>query len=145
MRDRPLEEQPHIVQFAGILVDIQPDGTYVEVSRINELVKCPVPIPFGASQVHGIYDKDIQDKSPISEQIDTFLRYLNDADIVSGHNIQYDETVINYELERLGRSGDYQPRKVVCTMKDTVDFCRIPGRGIGYKYPKLNELYKKLF
>lgn len=30
-------------------------------------------------------------------------------------------------------------------MKDTVDFCKIPGRGVGYKYPKLNELYKILF
>ena len=95
--------------------------------------------------MHGIYDKDVVDKQPIADQIDHFLRYLNGADIVCGHNIEYDETVINYELERLRRKGDYQPQKVVCTMKDTVEFCKLPGRGIGYKYPKLNELYKVLF
>lgn len=144
-RDRPLEEQPHIVQFAGIMIDIQPDGTYQEIDRVNELVKPPVSIPFGASQVHGIYDKDVVDELPISQKVDVFLRYLNGAHIVLGHNIEYDETVINYELERLGRKGDYQPQNIICTMKDTVDFCQIPGRGIGYKYPKLNELYKKLF
>jgi len=62
-----------------------------------------------------------------------------------GHNIEYDESVVNYELERLARRGDYNPQKTLCTMKSTVDFCAIPGRGIGFKYPKLNELYKKLF
>ncbi len=30
-------------------------------------------------------------------------------------------------------------------MKSTVDFCAIPGRGIGFKFPKLNEIHKKLF
>ena len=110
MRDRPLEEQPHIVQFAGILVDIEQDGTYVEVERVNELVKPPVPIPFGASQVHGVYDKDVVDAMVISDQMDAFLKLLNGANIVCGHNIQYDETVVNYELERLSRKGDYQPQ-----------------------------------
>ena len=29
-------------------------------------------------------------------------------------------------------------------MKQSVDFCQLPGRGFGFKYPKLNELYKKI-
>ena len=29
-------------------------------------------------------------------------------------------------------------------MKESVDFCQLPGRGFGYKFPKLNELYKKI-
>jgi len=77
--------------------------------------------------------------------MDIFIKHLNEAHIVLGHNIEYDESVMNYELLRLGRKGDYQPQNTICTMKDTVDFCKLPGRGIGYKYPKLNELYKKLF
>jgi len=144
-REGPLEVQPYIVQFSGILLELQSDKTLKELDRIDAYVKPPISIPFGASQVHGIYDKDVADKWAIVEQIDTFLSYLNSADLIVGHNIEYDESVVNYELERLARRGDYNPQKTLCTMKSTVDFCAIPGRGIGFKYPKLNELYKKLF
>ena len=144
-REGPLEVQPYIVQFSGILLELQLDKTLKEIDRIDAFVKPPISIPFGASQVHGIYDKDVADKQTVAEQMDTFLSYLNRADMVVGHNIEYDESVINYEIQRLGRRGDYHPQKTLCTMKSTVDFCAIPGRGIGFKFPKLNELYKKLF
>lgn len=144
-REGPLEVQPYIVQFSGILLELQPDKTLTEIDRIDAYVKPPISIPFGASQVHGIYDKDVVDKPTIAEQMDRFLSYLNRADIVVGHNIEYDESVIQYELQRLGRKGDYNPQKTLCTMKSTVDFCAIPGRGIGFKFPKLNEIHKKLF
>jgi DNA polymerase III epsilon subunit-like protein len=144
-REGPLEVQPYIVQFSGILLELQPDKTLTEIDRIDAYVKPPISIPFGASQVHGIYDKDVVDKTTIAEQMDRFLSYLNSADIVVGHNIEYDESVIQYELQRLGRKGDYNPQKTLCTMKSTVDFCAIPGRGIGFKFPKLNEIHKKLF
>jgi len=144
-REGPLEVQPYIVQFSGILLELESDKNLREIDRIDAFVKPPISIPFGASQVHGIYDKDVADRDFIADQIDIFLGYLNRADIVVGHNIEYDEAVINYELQRLGRRGDYHPQKTLCTMKSTVDFCALPGRGIGFKFPKLNELYKKLF
>ena len=144
-KDDPLDKQPHIVQFGGILVDMDPaTGEYTEIQRINELVKPPIPIPFGASQVHGIYDKDVVDEVPVGEKMDIFLKVLNDADYSCGHNIEYDEWVLNSELLRLGRKWDYNPNNVVDTMKESVDFCQLPGRGFGYKFPKLNELYKKI-
>lgn len=144
-REWPIEVQPYIVQFSGILLEFQPDKSLTELERIDAYVKPPISIPFWASQVHGIYDKDVADKPPVVEQIDSFLSFLNSADIVVGHNIEYDESVVNYELQRLGRRGDYNPQKTLCTMRTSVDFCAIPGRGIGYKFPKLNELHKKLF
>ncbi len=144
-RDGPLEIQPYIVQFSGILLELGDDKVLTEVDRIDQFVKPPISIPFGASQVHGIYDADVADKPMLSECIDRFLSYLNGADFVIGHNIEYDENVLNYELIRLHRKGDYNPKKTLCTMKETVDFCAFPGRGVGYKFPKLNELHKKLF
>jgi len=144
-RDGPLEIQPHIVQFSGILLHLGDDKILTEIDRIDQYVKPPISIPFSASQVHGIYDADVADKPTIRECIDSFLVYLNGADFVIGHNIEYDENVINYELMRLQRKGDYNPKKTLCTMKETVDFCAFPGRGIWYKFPKLNELHKKLF
>lgn len=125
-RDGPLEVQPHIVQFSGILLEMNEDKTLTETERVDLYVKPPISIPFGASQVHGIYDKDVADKPTIADQMETFLRYLNEADVVVGHNIEYDESVMYYELQRLGRKGDYRPQKTLCTMKSTVDFCALP-------------------
>lgn len=144
-KEGPLEMQPHIVQFSWILLERQENGLFREIDRIDAYVKPPISIPFWASQVHGIYDKHVADKWTFGDQIDVFLSFLNGADIVIGHNIEYDESVLHYELLRLGRKGDYNPRKTLCTMKSTVDFCAIPWRGLGFKFPKLNELYKKLF
>lgn len=144
-REGPLEIQPYIIQFSGILLEMGTDGVLTEIDRIDEYVKPPISIPFGASQVHHIYDADVADKPTIAESMNRFLSYLNDADIVVGHNIEYDEQVLYYELERLNRRGDYSPKKTLCTMKETIEFCAFPGRGVGYKFPKLNELYKKLF
>jgi len=73
------------------------------------------------------------------------LSYINEADAIIGHNIEYDEEMIKLELQRLGKLYLYQPKQVLCTMKSTVDFCGIQGNGERFKYPKLGELHKKLF
>jgi DNA polymerase III subunit epsilon len=70
---------------------------------------------------------------------------LNSADIVSGHNIEYDEEILSYELARLGRTGDYAPRTTLCTMRLSTDYCKLQGRGFAYKPPKLSELHRHLF
>lgn len=102
-REGPIEVQPYIIQFSGILLELGEDGILNEIDRIDEYVRPPIAIPFGASQVHGIYDSDVVDKPTIAESMHLFLAYLNGADIVVGHNIEYDESVVNYELQRLNQ------------------------------------------
>lgn len=145
VRDGALSEQPYIVQFAGILGEITPENGFVEIERIDVLVRPRISIPFGASQVHGLYDKDVENAPYVEEIIDKALRYLNTTEVVVGHNIEYDETVIRYELERLGRKGDYQPISSCCTMRSSTEYCKLQGRGFSFKPPRLNELYKHLF
>lgn len=139
------DEQPYIVQFAGILGEIDSSGIWQEISRINELIKPRIAIPFGASEVHGIYDRDVAESPYIEDRISDFLRILNTADAVVGHNVEFDETIIRGELERLHRRGDYQPHQAICTMRSSTDFCKLQGRGFSYKPPKLNELHLTLF
>jgi DNA polymerase III epsilon subunit-like protein len=139
-----LSQQPYIIQFAAIEGEYV-DGVYTELARHDFLMKPPVPIPFGASQVNGIFDRDVVDKSPISEHIADIIKVLNRADIVSGHNIEYDEEILSYELERLGRKGDYSPRSTLCTMRSSTEYCQLQGRWFAYKPPKLSELHRHLF
>lgn len=145
VKDGALSEQPHIVQFAGILGEISQEKGFEEIERINVLVRPKISIPFGASQVHGIYDADVADAPYVEAVIDSFLKYLNTTDVVVGHNVEYDETVLRYELARMGRPGDYQPISSCCTMRSSTDHCKLQGRGFSFKPPRLNELYKHLF
>lgn len=139
-----LSQQPYIIQFAAIEADYN-NGEYTEIARYDFLIKPPISIPFGASQVNGIYDKDVADKNPISVHMDDIVRVLNNAEVLSGHNIEYDEEILSYELERLGRKGDYSPQKTLCTMRSSTDYCKLQWRGFSYKPPKLSELHRHLF
>lgn len=109
------------------------------------MIKPHISIPFAASQVHGIYDKDLIEKLSFDEHLDTILKILNTAEVVIGHNIEYDEGVLGYELERYGRKGEYTPMKTLCTMRGSTEYCRLPGRGMAWKPPKLSELHRHLF
>jgi DNA polymerase-3 subunit epsilon len=109
------------------------------------LIRPRVSIPFGASQVNGIYDRDVADKPYIEDSIDTIMKVLNGSDVVVGHNIAYDEEILGYELARLGRAGDYTPVQAICTMRSATDYCKLPGRGFAWKPPKLSELHRLLF
>ena len=143
-RGGDLTQQPYIIQFAAIVWEWS-DGVYTELERHDILIRPPIAIPFGASQVNGIYDRDLEECSDFSHSIDPIVKILNSADIVAGHNIEYDEEILGYELQRFARMGEYSPMKRICTMRSSTDYCKLQGRGFSYKPPKLAELHKFLF
>ncbi|MDD3793447.1 MAG: 3'-5' exonuclease [Candidatus Gracilibacteria bacterium] len=143
-KENDLNLQPRIVQFAGILGNLE-NGKFTEEKRINILINPKMPIPYGSSQVHHIYDIDVKNAPTIEEVINDILEHITTPDIIVGHNIEYDEDVLKIELKRLEIEYKYNPKQVICTMKTTVDFCSIQGNGERFKYPKLGELHKKLF
>lgn len=83
---------------------------------------------------------------------------MKEVDLIVGHNVQYDLDVIGCEIRRLW-NVDESPNlrekyhafnneireKTICTMKPSVELCKIPSSYGGYKWPKLTELYWFLF
>ncbi len=145
VRDGTLDQQPYIVQFAAIVGNINASGISSEVERHDILIKPRISIPFAASQVHGIYDRDVENQPYIESSIDVILKVLNSSDIVVGHNIEFDEWVLWHELARLWRHGEYTPMKSICTMRSSTDYCKLQWRGFSFKPPKLSELHRFLF
>lgn len=143
-KNTSLDAQPHIIQFAWIYWEIK-SWEFKEIKRINQMIKPKIPIPFWASQIHHIYDIDLKDAPSIEEYIWDFLKIINESDVIIWHNIEYDEEMLKIELKRLNREFEYKPNQIICTMKQTVDFCALPWNWNRFKYPKLWELYKKLF
>lgn len=143
--EKDLTKQPKIIQFAWILCETWWDGKCEIIEEVNFMINPRIPIPYDSSLVHHIYDIDVKDAPFMEDKIDSIIHYINTPDIIIGHNIEFDEEMIKLELKRLWREYDYKPKQTLCTMKNSVNICKIeisPGR---FKYPKLWELHKHLF
>lgn len=133
---------PRLVQLGWILTDINGNTLH----QGNEIVMPDgFVIPTDAANVHGITtEKAMRVGKPLREVIDIFLNDVKQAKCLVGHNISFDQHVVGAELYRLLLRDIVSHKQSICTMQSTVDFCKIPGYN-GYKYPKLQELYYKLF
>lgn len=144
-RQLPLADpsQPHIVQLAAILTD--DSGT--ELARMNRLIRPEGwDIHPGAQSVHGIgLEKALAEGESLRAVISQFGVLWDAADIVIGHNIEFDLKMHWRELAYLGLS---QPTKThFCTMFKSINVCKFPNtKGWnGYKWPKLTEAYNFFF
>lgn len=102
-------------------------------------------IPIESARVHGItteiaHEKGIELKAALNE----FARAIKDAQFLIAHNMSFDEKIVGVEYLRKNMKNNLQFIKKICTMESSVDFCKIPGKD-KYKFPKLDELYFKLF
>ena len=133
---------PRLVQLGWILTDN--NGNILHQG--NEIVSPDgFTIPANASYVHGITtDKAMRVGKPLRDVIDIFLSDVKQSQCLVGHNISFDQHVVGAELYRLGLQDIVSHKQCICTMQSTIDYCKIPGYN-GYKYPKLQELFYKLF
>lgn len=137
-----IQNWPRLVQLAWILTDEKSN-----IVNTNNLIIRPngYTIPTDAAKVHGITTEvAMREGIPLGEAIDLFMEDLNTARYIVGHNVDFDKKIVGAEMIRLGMKDIMDSKKSYCTMLSSIDFCKIPGK-YGYKYPKLQELYKKLF
>ena len=116
--EKDLEKQPHVIQFAGILCEVDASGTFSILEEVNVMINPGIPIPYESSQVHHIYDIDVKHAPTIEETIEIIIQHINTPDILVGHNIDFDQDMIKLELKRLGREYDYKPKQTYCTMRE---------------------------
>jgi DNA polymerase-3 subunit alpha len=135
---------PRAVQIAWQLHDDK--GELVEVK--NFIIKPDgFTIPFNSEKIHGIStERAIKYGVDIDIVLDELETVLRQTKFNVGHNIEFDLNIMGSEFLRMGRKNPLAKMESLDTMKQTVNFCAIPGgRGGGYKYPNLSELYQKLF
>jgi DNA polymerase III subunit epsilon len=139
---------PHVVEIAWILAD-DDRKTVLESSYI--ISPDNWEIPQEASAIHSI-TTDFATANGIDFNIamDEFMQVLPTADIVVGHNVEFDIKVVCAELYRFKRMDDIQALKTknnICTKNVSTNYCKIPAPwgGNNYKWATLSELYRKLF
>lgn len=84
---------------------------------------------------------------PIEYVLKMFKLTLQRSQYLIAHNITFDKGVVGAECLRYNMPEVLENIKLIDridTMKKTIDFCAIPSQ-YGFKFPKLSELYFKLF
>jgi len=137
-----LSNWPRMVQIAWILSD--DNGNQIES---DDFIIKPegYTIPADVVRVHGITtEMALREGRTLTTVLQIFNSLINQADFLVAHNMNFDEKIAGAEFLRIGMSNPIPAKRKICTMESTTDFCAIPGR-YGYKWPKLAELYYKLF
>jgi DNA polymerase-3 subunit epsilon len=78
----------------GIL-KVYPDGSKPKfLARVNP----GIPIPLGASAVHGIFDDDVKRKPKFPQIAPKVNRFLRDCDLAGFNSIKFDIPILQSEL-----------------------------------------------
>jgi len=137
-----VDNWPHAVQVGWI--QCKPDGA-VEDEREYIVKPDGWIVPDEAARVHGITtERALAEGVDVAMVLEQFTAALGEAQTVVAHNLDFDRNVIQAELIRAGISAGSASPSLVCTMKQSTDFCAIPGQ-YGNKWPTLAELHERLF
>ena len=155
---------PYIVQFSYIIFDTE-FKTLVKMKDFIIRVPDFITISEEVSKIHGITnDISLTKGVNIVDVLNEFFADFSSVDYIVGHNVSFDLNMIRAELNRLivnasnvEQVSEFQThltiintsKNIYCTMKESIDLCAIQTKdkfGRSYnKFPKLIELYQKLF
>lgn len=155
---RKSEQFPHIVQISWQLHEYE-NEKYTTITDCDYIVK---PDKYTISEesikIHGISHTEALEKGALAADVyKFFIRDLSKHPntILVCHNIEFDVTILFYHIYKIYKKefNGFLNKKVpcICTMLDSVNYCKLPSvskfikPSDPYKYPKLSELYVKLF
>jgi DNA polymerase III epsilon subunit-like protein len=165
-----LDSWPSIIQLSYILYDTENP----ELSKIfDKYIDLPegIIITEGSSDIHHITRETIkaqpeEKKATIKVALDEFLADVATADILVGHNVNFDRRMVIAEILRENKKPDTTPMdttsmtdnsKYICTMVNSTKICGLPFTYIDkktgekktfegkLKSPKLSEAYYHFF
>ncbi len=104
----------------------------------NQLIKPTIPIPAGASAIHGVYDCDVAD-APGFNQIYIRLSTLLAGQVVVAYNMDFDWRMLQQTAARY-RLPDLRLAKLDCAMKQYARFKGLrQNNGRNYIWHKLGS------
>jgi len=132
--EQDYNEFPYIVQIAWIIDD--EEYSYIikpENWKISDRV----------SKIHGITQEIALEKGcSNAEVLKHFLDDVKKADLIVGHNIYFDTSIVKANLLRLG----FDKTEISDALHKDKRFCTMQrSKKLFGKYPKLSELYRYLF
>lgn len=133
------DHQPDVVQLCAMLAD--EERIY---SAVNLFIHTETPIPEEARAIHRV-DREMTARVGVSrlracQLLDSFLKK---ADVIVGHNIEFDIKIMLAANLREGGQGAALKKPSFCTMKEATERCKLPNPRFPdrFKWPTLQEAY----
>lgn len=132
---------PRIVQIAYIVTD----NIGTELVKQEHIIKPNgFIIPNEVIAIHGVSNEIANSKGiDLEIVLKELLLHINYCDTIVCHNVNFDLFVLAAEYSRMQITQPNRKLKI-CTMETTQEFVGLKN-SYGYKFPKLQELHKKLF
>lgn len=124
----PLGRQPHIVEFGGVLFNDKGET----LKELSILIKPPIAMPKDALEIHNITDEMLARHDNFEKNQQKIQRFLNQADLLIAHNLDFDFNMLLIEFTRLGMELNI-PKNQVCTAETS-------QMAFGHRL-KLSQLY----
>lgn len=137
-----LDNWPRIVQLAYAFYDDKK-----KVQSIGSAIIKPdgFVIPQEVARIHGINQaRAVKTGIPLKEALKDINLFLKNSKILIAHNIKFDIKVLGAEFLRTNIKTNLFDLERICTMFKSTRYCAIKSDR-GFKWPKLEELYTKLF
>jgi len=100
--------QDRIVEIA--IIKVNPDGSE---EQFHSLINPEMKIPDEVSQIHHIFDKDIQDKPTFKQIAKKVTDFIGDADLVGFNSNKFDIPVLSEELLKVNSDFDVSNREFI--------------------------------
>jgi len=134
------ENWPQILEIGWALYENSQSNFITEESF---LIKQTREIPKDVRNLTGISTEETKKNGTdinyaLTRLVDLLQKF---KPILVGHNIEFDTKIIQASLIRNEKNFELIIYDRVCTMKTSKEYCDLPG----LKYPKLDELYLKIY
>jgi DNA polymerase III epsilon subunit-like protein len=137
-------EGARVVQVSMMLCN-----EHFEEIEFNDYVVKADGFIIGNSSFHGITNEISETNGILFSKIaETISKYLKKVSHIVAHNANFDISIINSELYRLGLYSiidEINSKHIFCTMKHTKMIVKARNKKQFIKYPSLAELYSYVF
>lgn len=129
----PLDKQPRIIEFGGIITD----GESV-LDEISIILNPEVQIEPIITKITGLTNEDLADKPFFFQVVPQIRDFFAQADAVVAHNLSFDKSMVKYDLQRIDQTlADVAwPLIEICSVEQSAEFF---GQNM-----KLQTLYERL-
>lgn len=140
-RPADAEGQPRLASWCMLFVD---DDFEIEERHVGLVKPDGWEMPASATAINRLTNETLHARG---ESIMKPLGLLSGAVLVEhrtlvAHNLQFDTKIMRGEMRRSRMLTTEAFRGGICTMRALMDVCAIPGRGSGFKFPRLAEACK---
>lgn len=129
-----IDKQPRLLEFYGCIVES--NGTVIQ--ELEFLCNPEMKILKEVTNITGITDEMVANEPIFKKRLEELQEFFFSCDAVVGHNLQYDKSIIDFELKRAGVNSElFWPDLKICTVEQTEHLK-------GYRL-SLTDLHQHLF